>query len=95
MARDLLRLIVNAGQIFCAVAILVRSRHVAKTEFRADLRGARIIAEQQDLDVWVDLPPTAQCIALDHVNVTPKRLRSGKKSQHNWSVALSVAMSYC
>ena len=58
---------------------------MTKTELRADLRGARVIAKQQDLNVGVNLPPTAQCIALDHVNVTLKRLRSGKKGQHDFA----------
>ena len=91
VARKLLRLIVNTGQVFRAVTIFAHRRHVTNTQFRAYLRGACVIAKKQNLHVRVNLLPTAQRISLDHVDVTQKRLRRGKKRQHAAACSASLA----
>ena len=56
---------------------------VAYSQFPADFGSAGVVANQNDLYVWMQALPTLDGIALDHVNMSHERLGRGKNRYHN------------
>ena len=80
--RECLRLIVNAGEILRAVTILAHLWHMADAQFAANFGSAGIVPEKNDFRIRMDALPTAQCVALDDVNVPREGLRCGEECKH-------------
>jgi hypothetical protein len=68
-------------------------RLVADAELLRGLGRALFVAEQNDLDVWMQERPTFQRVALNDAVVARKRFRRGKKSEHALAILAVGALS--
>ena len=82
MTCQLLRLVIDTGQIFRAVAVSADLGNVADAEFSANFLGARIVTEKNNFDIWMQTLPATQGVALDHSDVSRERLRCAEKCDH-------------
>src|SRR5208282_4227085 len=87
VARDLLGAAENGAQTLRAILPTLDRGFVAQTQFAADLRGARIVAEENHLHVRMQPLPAFQRIALDHRGVPGERFGGSEERNHDGAIS--------
>lgn len=96
---ELLRLVEDAGEVFCAVTVAANFENVADAQFVAYCGGAFFVAKENDFDIGMETFPALQGVALDDGDVSDERLGRGEESQHAsllyWQAAKSERGCIC
>ena len=90
MTRSLLRTAEYVVQEGSAKFVARDIRFMPHAQFLVILRCTLFISEQNDLHIGMEECPAANGITLNHANVPGKGLRSGKKCDHGWSIAIFI-----